>query len=1305
MPISVFLFLVNLSLIAHGFEHITTSHGLSSERTFSIAEGQDGFMWFATKLGIDRYDGKQIKHYNLVDDDSISNEQISVNKLVTDADGYLWAFNRIGIIYRYSALHDRFEKIVDMRTYLHRSRINVNSVYVDNRLGLLIVTDIGMFLFVPNGNDSFTNTRITYNIAYNITPFGDDFILLASDGIHLFKRTGNGLALFDNPVIHSIKDLVAQSIYIDQEDSIIWIGTSNSGLFSVSYGSKSPVVTKIQGFKKSPIRSIKKIDNLRLIVGTDGLGVYIINKNTLLIEEHFKYEEDEPCSLGGNGVYDMHVDSFKRRWIASYTGGISVYDPHKPKFNNIIHKIGNSNSLVNNHVNAVFEDSRGNSWYATDDGISLYESKQNKWSHFMNKAKEEELGSSVFLTLCEDNLGRIWTGGYSVGAFSIDLDTHTVSQYLKDDNNINSLGTNDIYTIIKDSSGNLWFSGNLSCFNVETNSFTRYSIKNVNTIIEKNKNELFLGTTAGLLVFEKQTGETAPVIIPELKMAKYKDLVIRCFCCIGDILWIGTDGDGLIAFNYIQEKAVVYNTKDGLTSDYIYGIVPDSLNRLWVSTERGINCLHTDLGEIDIYDISDGLPSSEFISNSFCRKRDGTIFFGTPNGVVSFRPEDFSTRKEIKNGILRFTDFVVNNTSILSNKEYNILSQPLDSTDVIRLRYYQNFFSIEFTEIDFSTSEQILYSYQLENIDDKWSIPSKERKAHYTNVPPGKYLFRVKTFIAGKERSNREITILIVEPWWNNTWSKLFYLLMLMILCWFIYRFFRQHIDKMQNKEKINFFIATAHDIRTPITLIKSPLNDIECDENLSEKSRMYLNLALNNINKLTRFVDQLLDFQKSDLNQMKLVLSKQNVTTFIEERVQNYRVLAMHKNITFTVFLPDNDHYLYFDSDKIDRVIDNLLSNAFKYTPAYGNVSVRVVVDTKSWSIEVRDTGIGVPKNSVNKLFRQFYRADNAVNSKENGSGIGLLLTKNLVKLHNGTISFKNNLPNGSVFTVAFPRMKFEFSDLVEAERVIMQDPEVCPVSENNHARSKLMIVEDNDELRNYLAQSFSDKYRICQYSDGLQALSAIRKIQPDIVISDIMMPNMTGDKLCEKIKGNIETSHIPVVLLTALDGRNSMVSGLATGADDYISKPFDIVVLKSKVNSILINRKKLRERYISESVSDKLQEYNTQMDRDFIEKATAYITENIENENLTINEICQNMAMSRTLFYNKLTALTGQSPNEFIRVIRLKHAAELLKSRQYNVGGVAVKVGIPDTKYFSKLFKLFFGVSPKDYAKKVTE
>lgn len=664
------------------------------------------------------------------------------------------------------------------------------------------------------------------------------------------------------------------------------------------------------------------------------------------------------------------------------------------------------------------------------------------------------------------------------------------------------------------------------------------------------------------------------------------------------------------------------------------------------------------------------------------------------------------------------SDLTIFYQTVYPGDENSPLSTDIDDTKELELSYSQNIFSLKVSSINYDYPSNILYSWKLEGFYDQWSRPGNENIIRFTNLSPGEYTLHIRAVSNEDKRivlEERTMKISIAQPIWLSFWAMLVYAIVLAVIAIITLRIIILRKQRKVSDEKIHFFINTAHDIRTPLTLIKAPLEEIREREALTKDGISNMNTALRNVNALLRLTTNLINFERADVYSSELYISEYELNTYLTETFNAFRPYASVKHINFTY--ESNFRYLnvWIDKEKMDSILKNIISNALKYTPENGSVHIYASETNDSWNVEVNDTGIGIPANEQKKLFKIHFRGSNAINSKVTGSGIGLMLVWKLVHLHKGKINLSSVEHQGSSIKVSFPKDSKHFHKAHLATRTrelsTEQVPHVSPAEIYEKAKKqhdqnlqRLLIVEDNDELRNYLTHTLSDNYTIQTCSNGKEALTIVKEYMPELIISDIMMPEMRGDELCAAIKNDIETSHIPIILLTALNDEKNILEGLKIGADEYIVKPFNIGILKATIANLLTNRALLKSKYANLEVSEEEEvspNCATDLDWKFIATVKKSVEENIDNPAFNVDVLCNLLNMSRTSFYNKLKALTDQAPADYIRLIRLKRAAALLKTGQHSVTEISELTGFNDVKYFREVFKKHFKVSPSKYCK----
>ena len=774
---------------------------------------------------------------------------------------------------------------------------------------------------------------------------------------------------------------------------------------------------------------------------------------------------------------------------------------------------------------------------------------------------------------------------------------------------------------------------------------------------------------------------------------------------------------------------VVYNAKDStfkhyhkdncaLISNNIYTILPESDGHILMSTENGISCFHPAEKILHNWTKEQGLMSSCFSASSGTLRKNKGFVFGSTDGAIEF-PEGTRLPKYIYSPMI-LSDFQIFYQTVFPGSMNSPLKENINQTDRLKLKYNQNTFSLNISSINYDAPDNVTFYWKLEGFYDDWNRLSEEGHLRFTNLASGDYKLCIRA--VSKEEpylyfEERSIDISIARPVWFSFWAIACYVLLAALMFITGFRIIALRKQKKISDEKTRFFVNTAHDIRTPLTLIKAPLEEMLENKTLNEAETNNMHMALRNVNSLLHMTTNLINFERAEVYSSHLYIAEYELNTYIKEIYNIFRTYAAIKHISFRYESNFSYMNVWFDKEKMDSILKNVISNALKYTPEKGDILISVYDIGNTWRLEIKDNGIGIPAKEQRKLFKMHFRGTNAINSKTTGSGIGLMLVRKLVNLHNGKIHIESTEHQGTTIRITLPKDKEQFKHFTlaikEKKSAYELDVPITPsertdsfLTEDKDKLQRILIVEDNDELRNYLLQSFSPNYNVQVCGNGKEALAIVKQFWPELILSDIMMPEMRGDELCTAIKSDIETSHIPILLLTALGDEKNILEGLQIGADEYIVKPFSINILKASIANLLANRALLRKKYADLEINAAEEEPPTatcsnSLDWIFMSNVKKNIEDNIDNPDFTVDTLCSLLNMSRTSFYNKLKALTAQAPADFVRNIRLKHAANLLKEGKYSITEVAERTGFCDGKYFREVFKKYFNVSPSQYAK----
>lgn len=1303
--------------MAQTYKYIGVEDGLSNRRVYSIQKDKQGYMWFLTHEGIDRYNGKEFKQYKLTDGNEELNSLLNLNWLYLDKDGVLWEIGKKGRVYKYDYRHDTFVLAYKLPARETKDRpAPVSYSFIDKNNVIWLCNSENIYLYNTKNQE---HIRIHNKIGEDITSIEQidetHFFIGTEQGIHHAELKNNELRLLPCNVLDNL-DIQINTLYFHQPARKLFIGTFEKGIYVYDMNIKQSVQPETT-LNNVSITSIKALNNKEILIATDGSGVYKINSATYQTDPYIVADYNSNNGMNGNSINDIYIDDEQRIWLANYPIGITVRNNLYPSYTWIKHSIGNKQSLINDQVNSIIEDSEGDLWFGTNNGISLYNSKTNTWHSFLSSFETVSQNKNhIFITLCEVAPGIIWAGGYSSGIYQINKRSLTTEFFTPSSfSHTNIRPDKYIRAITKDTDGKIWSGGyyNLKRIDYEKKTIRLYkNLNSITAIVQKNKDYMWIGTAMGLYLLEKETGNYQCIPLPVESMYIYS-----LYADKKGLLYIGTSGSGLLVYDPKKKNFLHYHKDNcALISNNIYTILSDEDKDIVLSTESGLTSFFPEKNTFHNWTKEQGLMSSHFNACSGTLRKNNNFIFGSSDGAIEFNkdmriPRAYSSK-------MVFSDFKIFYQTVFPGNDGSPLLKDIDETKTLNLKYNQNIFSLRVSSINYDYPSNILYSWKLEGFYEEWSKPSQENIIRFTNLNPGEYLLHVRAVSNEDKRivlEERSMRIDIAQPFWLSIWAMLVYAIIVAFLAALTLRYILLRKQRKISDEKIQFFINTAHDIRTPLTLIKAPLEELREKEHLSKDGISNMNTALRNVNALLRLTTNLINFERADVYSSELYIAEYELNTFMTETFNAFRPYADIKHINFTYETNFNYQNVWIDKEKMESILKNIISNALKYTPENGNVHVFTSVNNDNWSVEVIDTGIGIPANEQKKLFKLHFRGSNAINSKITGSGIGLMLVWKLVHLHKGKINLSSVEHQGSTIKVNFPISKKHYqkahiagSSSQEASQ--QSDNQIPPAEiyksvkkEQDQNLQKLLIVEDNDELRNYLVHTLSENYTVQTCCNGKEALEIVKEVKPELIISDIMMPEMRGDELCSAIKNDIETSYIPIILLTALNGEKNILEGLKIGADEYIVKPFNIGILKANIANLLANRAILRKKYANLEINDEDECINCSSDLDwkFIATVKKSVEENMDNQAFNVEILRALLNMSRTSFYNKIKALTDQTPSEYIKLIRLKQAGKLLRTNKYNVTEVAEMTGFNDAKYFREVFKKYYKVSPSKYAK----
>lgn len=1321
------------------FRNISVDKGLSQSTVFAIRQDALGFIWIGTQDGLNRYDSKGFKVYRPIKNVKNSLQSYYIRSLFTDHKGQLWIGGNQGIsLYNYDT--DSFTNYPLPRSI---GEWYISSI-TENNKHQIWATSIAGEVFVLNPKEkNFSTVKFNASsheikkIAY--IGFWQQQIILGTD-VGLFKLKPNTHQLIK--INLGIKKTYINDVYTENQK--LWVATEGDGL--IQYDAKNGQINSLlhrpttNSIADNNIRCVGKDTEGNLWIGTfKGLSIFNPQENSFT---NYYHQIAQPYTISQNSVRCFFKDKQNGIWLGTYYGGINYYHKNDIKFNLLSQNSGKP-SLNDEVIGVIKQDAKGNFWIGSNDkGVNYWNKNANSISYYSNSENNpNSLSSNNIKAIDFDDNGNVLIGTHNGGLNLLNPNSGSVQRFLHDDNNPGSIAGNLVYAILKDYKSRIWVGtrSGLDQFHPETKSFThlhldkagkRPSSDDITYLFEDSKHRIWIGTTNGVTLFYPDN-----LLFGNIGHGKLSDDIVNCITeDKKHRIWIGTR-EGLRLYDEAQEAFISFKGTIDFVKETIYGIVPDEDGNLWISTNRGLIKFNPDKGSVQTFDESDGLQNKQFNEYSFCKAKDGMMLFGGIKGISYFYPSMIQQRAlPLK---LSFTALEVLNKTVAVDDETNILEKHIDQVKSIEIGPEYKQFSIFFNTFNYISSNRTHYYYKLDGIDKDWQR-TDQLKISYSNLPIGKYNLQIKAMGPNGEISPiRNLEIKILPPWYKTLW---FSFLLLVVVSGAIYisleiikerikaiqQLKLERIDKERvsyiNQVKMDFFTNVSHELRTPLTLILAPLEELLKLPFTDKATKKKHELMFLNAKRLYNLVDQLFEFRKTEMGTQQLKVSKNDIVHFIHEIYESFKPLSDKKQIHFTNHSSETELSFYFDKDALEKILFNLLSNAFKYTESGQNVSIELLKKNDTLLIKVADTGMGISEEDLSKVFDRFYQ----VNNKEMnlGSGVGLAFTKRLVELHHGEITVESTKEKGSIFTVSLPisdeiyindvhiESKTQETSIVsenesntENNLVLEENEELINEITEGVQAIKLLIVDDNKEILAYLQDYFCKMYEVTVAYDGQMALDLL-EVQPfDIIISDVMMPELDGLHFCKRVKQNINTSHIPFMLLTAKTETSQQIKGLEMGADDYITKPFSTQLLAVKVANLLRSRKRLKEYYSSakEMVPENIA-FNV-LDEEFLKEAIAIVEEHLADSEFSVDVFSKQIGMSRSNLYLKLKAITGESAMDFIKRIRFKKAVELMQSKRYTIAQITYMCGFNSPSYFSTAFKQHYGCMPSEYLDKIDD
>ncbi|MBV5283527.1 MAG: response regulator [Paludibacter sp.] len=1336
----ILLFLTNYSFAEYSFKNFSIDSGLSSNSVNAILRDKTGYLWIGTNFGLNRYDGNNMKVFkqDISNPKSLNNNYVL--SLAQDIEGVLWVLTKSG----YSTFDYYKESFTTDCSYILKDR-KINGKYVfdvicgknntahiiDNYSAVIYnhETKTSVIVRKPKSKVSFHSG--CFDLADNLWLLDEDFILYKVN-----TKTGFITETYKYPLQGNRKGV--SRFFCDKRDNL-WITINSTSLyfFNTKKAEWYDFKKNYRGalFNTYPIRAIVEDNYNKIWIATDHGGVTLIDPTTFSSSVIQESEKNE-YSLSENSITALFSDVDGTVWVGTYKQGVDYYHPLNRRY--ITTKI--PGPVNNNDINCFSEDKEGNLFIGTNGkGLFKYNKKTGVFLNinYTNLVSKDKTVVSLF----SDSRGRLWIGTFLDGLYCYDG-----KQFIHYSTNSKSrpvLPDDNVWSLLEDANKNIWIgtlNKGLFCFDEVNNKFIPVrNANNPNACIEcayrDKNNRLLFGTSWGIYILD-----------PKAKINHFfefnknndryaeKNYINSITQDKKGYYWVATQS-GLAVLNDKTNKYHFFTTEEGLDNKFIFMVIADSNNDVWVSTSSGLYVIkvldYANLDDIKVQVIhfskEDGLQDNKFNGKSGFQTSDKKIIFGGVNGYNIIDPKLLKLETNAANLVL--TNLYLDNKLVSIDEMISgrvILKQSIANTSKLLLRYNENNIAIGFSALNFIHPEKYKYEYQLKGFDDKWvTIDASNPVATYSNLSSGSYVFNVRIKDYGKSYPENTISlkIEILPPFWLTWYAYVFYLIVFAAFVIFIYRFLidratfklrieqefkeRKHIEEI-SAMKVKFFTNLSHELRTPVSLIMLPIENMLA-KNIDAGIKNNLTMVLRNAKRLLFIVNQLLDFRKLEVGEITYHPVIGDIVSFIKDITLPFMDIAQNKNIKFTVRTNVEELLISFDPNKLERILFNLLSNAFKFTGNRGAVEVSISYDERlklPIVIKITDTGIGIEKDKIQNVFKPFYQIESQGSIADMGTGIGLSITHEFVRLHQGNIKVESEIDKGTTFIIELPMSESAVpvlkEDLAEEEIVTQYDTAKPQTIDAVVKKNKtILIVDDNDDFRFYLVENLRGLYNVIEANNGKVAYEKVNRFLPDIIVSDVKMPQMDGFELCAKLKGEVNTSHIPVILLTANTLDEDKICGFEAGADEYVTKPFNVGVLQARIRNLLVKMDEQRIKVNEQLGSDISDIHLPSLDEKLLEKVIRITNEKMADTEFGVEELSKVIGMSSVYLNKKMSALTGKTTSEYVRSIRLKKATQLLEKTDMTISEVAYEVGYNSPKYFSKYFKDEYGILPSEYRK----
>lgn len=1330
----------NIDVKSIYFETISTKNNLPNSVIYNIEQDSLGFLWLSSDDGLIRYDGQNFQVFTSKHNSPNSLTYNSFNDMHIDASGNPWIL--------FPGVLDKLNTKTGEITHFHAPKTKINdplfnayrftltpenNIFITSRSG-------GLFLLHKNDSiiqDLFENKQIFPAISKQLEAISYKnnclFVGRKREGIYQIYLDEDNSRILNVAKIADSNHNEFSTILADDNNNL-WVGTSQ-GLIRVNL-SNGKVDTfeankrNNQFLPASEVLSlfVDKRNNLWIGTRENGLSIVPISE----IDAHADHASstkytptDREGSLSNRCINEIFEDRDGNIWLGTYSGGIQFIADYNKKIHALNYIPGHPKSISHPKVWGITEDQTGNIWIGTDGGgIDVWHPQKG-----VIKRLNQNSGLSDNAILCAATMqnGELWFGTYRGGINRINPVTEEIKIHPHLPAATAGYYTTDIRTIYQTPSGEIWVGTNvngLCSYQRETDSFVsipELGNIDVRALLATSKNILWIGTHTNGLIKYNITDKSKKIYkpIPDSNNCIPSVNINYLTQSLDGRLWIGTELGGLSCFDTINENFENFDSNTGLANNTILSILEDKNGFLWVSTNVGISRFDP-IGKSFInYNQENGVLPGEFLNSSCIRAKNGNFYFGSSNGLNYFDP-DFIRTSEYSPKVV-FTELKIFNKNVLPGKE--TIDKKIEFSPVVQLNHKQSVFTVVFQAIQFPFANKCMYKYMLEGYDEQWNMGGTNNSATYRQLPPGTYTLKVRASNVDGVWSNKvsSLQIEIIPPFWKTTWAFIAYTVFLFLIAAAVFRFrmsqiktrnqlhYEQKIRQQEHQihlERLEFFTNISHELRTPLTLVECAVDDLKynLENTRNKKIKEAIKTASFHSSRLLELINQLLEFRRIETGNPHLKIEKINLNKWLAEYLSNFKELADNKQVLLKLSMPVNTILIFADPDKLSMILNNLLSNAFKFTQKHGSIQVSTEEKNDKIIIQVVNSGKGISAKVVPNIFDRYFKTE----SRSTSTGIGLSLTKSLVELHNGEITVDSAPEKETRFILKFLKgnKHFKPEQLKQIDDNKTEEKDVIIEDQENTTDNIMLIIEDNPDILSMLAEKFAARFKVYIAENGEKGIELAQKYIPDIIISDIMMPGIQGTEVCTRIKSSPTTSHIPLILLTAKGTVEDELTGLTTGADDYISKPFNFRILDARVQSLIRNRITLSNYFCDKTSHHKTVEKTVDsrqlLEQEFLQKTEQIILEKYLHSDSSVYKLAEDLNFSRSSLYRKIKMLTGKSINEFVRSVKIKKAAQLIKSQNITVSEAAYQAGFNDLKYFRENFVKQIGETPSAYKKK---